>query len=106
MLEQLIAERRSSVRHRCNVKMLTGGESYPAAIYNISGTGLAFFLDHNLEEKTTLCVELPNLAASFWHLKAARVVHATPQQEGTWLIGTSFLQPLTDSELRDMLKAD
>jgi hypothetical protein len=100
------ADRRGSVRHHCNVKLLAGREPAIAAIHNISREGLGFFLSHYMEVGVALPVELLNLPGSFWHLKAVRVVHATPQQEGTWLIGSAFLTPLTDTELQDFLNQE
>lgn len=84
--------------------MVAGEEPWPATIHNISREGVGFVLGRTLDMGVVVTVEVLNLASSFWHLKAARVVHATPNQEGTWLIGTMFLHPLTDIELQDLLK--
>src|SRR5262249_27429908 len=104
--EQFMTERRASVRYRCHVKMLAGGPSWPAPIHNISREGVGFFLGRNLDIGSVVTVEVQNLASSFWHLKAVRVVHTTPHQGGDWLIGTAFLQPLLETELQDLLKTD
>jgi hypothetical protein len=98
-------ERRISVRHRGNVKIVAEGEPALATIHNISREGVGFFLGHNLETGAAVQVELLNSGASFWHLKATRVIHVTPQQEGIWLIGTVFFHPLTETELQDLLRS-
>jgi PilZ domain len=81
-----------------------GGESCVAKVHNLSHEGIGFFIDHELTIQSPVAVELFSLAAHVWHLKGARVVHATAQPDGSWLTGVSFVHELTEAELATLLK--
>lgn len=98
------ADRRISPRHPCSLTVLTRGDLCPARVYNLSGEGIGFFLGHELATDSHVGLEMLNPVASYWHLKGARVVHATLQPNGTWLIGAAFLHKLTDTDLQGLLK--
>jgi hypothetical protein len=50
-----------------------------------------------------VAVELPLPTLERFRVLIARVVHATPQPEGTWLVGCSFINKLQEAELGALL---
>jgi hypothetical protein len=96
-------ERRIFARFRSDVTAVAGQEPCVVKVANLSRDGLGFFHDHEIKPESSLTIELFEPAGAFWHLKAARVVHATPQPDGGWLIGISFLRELAEAELQTLL---
>ncbi len=103
-------ERRSTARQCLADKslavMLTSSvQPRPAAVDNISPGGMAFRMEQPVDPGTVLPVELLNRTGQFWHLKVMCVVHATPCQDGGWLVGNMFLARLSDDEFRGLFGA-
>jgi hypothetical protein len=100
-------ERRASARHLCDFEsscraLLSGHAStWPATTRDISAGGLGLLLPRRFEPGVLLAVEVAvgREARSL----LVRVVHATPQAGGGWLVGCRFLTPLDESELRAIL---
>src|SRR5438128_11861643 len=72
--------------------------NWPATLRNISAGGIGLLLQRRFEPRTGLAVELPDLDGSRVTV-FVRVIHATPQGKGAWLLGCSFVTPLTDERL-------
>ena len=66
---------------------------------DISAGGIALVLDRQVEPGTVLSVELPSKPTKLRFL-FARVVHATQEMSGKWILGCSFAWPLSDEELQ------
>ena len=104
-------ERRSQDRLFCvdpsslSVFASLGRDLRPAPIRNISTGGIGMLLDRRVDPGTLLSVELLNKAHQFWHLKLLRVIHATLQDDESWLVGSSFLKGFTDAEFQALLEA-
>jgi hypothetical protein len=77
--------------------------NWPATLRNISAGGIGLVLQRRFEPRTGLAVELPDLDGSRVTV-FVRVIHATPQANGGWLLGCSFVTPLTDERLSAILK--
>jgi hypothetical protein len=69
-------------------------------VRNVSRTGIGLGSDRRWDPGTVLVVELPPEEEGPRRSVRARVVHATPQMGGTFLVGCIFLEPLSDADLR------
>lgn len=85
------AERRSSVRY------------VPQVIRDISRTGMGLVLKQVHEPGTPLAIELHSPNKNIKYTVFTRVVHATAQPDGTWLVGCAFARELSNDELRNLL---
>jgi hypothetical protein len=72
---------------------------WPATVRNISGSGMALLLPHQLKLGAPLAVDLWGV----YRLLPARVIHVEPCGEGVWDVGCEFLHPLTEQELQALL---
>jgi hypothetical protein len=79
-----------------------GEPGRPAAVYNLSATGIGLLVDIPVPAATPLDIDLVTAAAGRVTLRA-RPVHATRRRDGRWLIGCQLLQPLTPDELQALL---
>jgi PilZ domain len=66
---------------------------------DISAGGIALSLGVQVEPGTALSVELSSNSEKLRFL-FARVVHATQEISGSWILGCSFTWPLSDEELQ------
>lgn len=100
---------RSGVRYRCALATLgqlvfpDSGESHSAWICNLSRRGIGLNLSQALEPDTTLVIKLKSPVNSKAVKVSAKVVHATPEADGTWRIGCELLEPLTPEMLDELL---
>jgi len=101
-------ERRTMVRRSCAqpelpVTAFVSHDFWQAAAHNLSAVGIGLRLGHNVEAGALVRVGLFNRSANLWLLKMMRVIHATPQTDGSWLVGCAFVQPLTNDQLKELL---
>lgn len=102
-------ERRARARRCCTPQnappatAAVGTELWPLPIRDISSAGLGILFERRLDPGDVVAVELLNRGLNFWHLKLLRIVHVTPYG-GLWLVGSSFLNELTDEELEALLE--
>lgn len=101
---------RVSERHACDVHTSCqppsfgsgAEEKWDGTIRNISTGGISLVLSRRFERGAGLAIELPGPAQSATVL--ARVIHVKPQPDGGWMLGCAFVSPLSDEELRSLLK--
>lgn len=98
-------ERRAMVRYALDADtagapLAAWGESqgWEARIRDISRGGLGLLLERRLEPGTLITVDL-SLTLDCPRLLLARVVHATAQPEGGWLLGCALFDLLPEEEL-------
>jgi hypothetical protein len=98
-------ERRAAARtpFEAEAVFYVGTEIWKAPCQNICPHGLGILLDRPPDPKTPIVVELRNRVENYWHRKHLRVVHATPRGDNTWIVGSMFVQELSDDELRALL---
>ncbi|HEV3203523.1 MAG TPA: PilZ domain-containing protein [Gemmataceae bacterium] len=72
-------------------------------IRDISSSGIGLFIQHDFEPQAILTVELENSARNNSCTVQVRVVHSTPQPDGFWLVGCTFLKELSEAELEKLL---
>jgi PilZ domain len=108
---QVVAmQRRTAVRYRCAVgtpgrlSFPDGRESRDIWVYNLSETGIGLNLAAPpLQANTPVIIRLRGPAQGSTVDVAARVVHVTPEADGTWRIGCAFEERLTEEALKSLL---
>ena len=92
---------RSARPPRASWRTLAGRDDRlaPAAVCNVSRTGIALLVGEALRPGTILVVRLEGLPAPRADARVAHVKHATEQADGRWLVGCAFATPLTDDDL-------
>lgn len=88
---------------------LSGNEKHPFAlpvlveVVNIATIGVGLRCNSAFEVGTVLAVNLlPNDPDSLPACQV-RVVHSTDQEDGTWIVGAEFLEPLTEDDFKTLL---
>jgi hypothetical protein len=104
-------ERRSTVRYPCHVETYCQPSSgrddelwWRGEIRNVSPGGLGLILTRGFEVGRYLEIELP-VAVAGVNSALARVVYAAKQSNGSWLVGCSFTQRLTDEQVQGIVAA-
>jgi hypothetical protein len=78
-------------------------KSLPAWVVNLCLEGTGLQLDRPLDPGTVVLIEMDGSATGLAVEVSARVVHATPQPDGTWINGFAFSRPLSADEMDAML---
>jgi hypothetical protein len=102
------SERRRTVRHSCDQdatppSVRLGDALRSATIQNLCREGIAVVVDEEMEPNTRLPIQLFNQSRDCWYLKVMRVIYATPHSDGGWQVGGTFLRPLTQNEVNEMV---
>ena len=101
--------RRSSDRYRCalatagKLHFPGSGETVTAWVCNLSRGGIGLNLSQTLAADQELVIHLKMTEGNVTLKVPAKVVHATPEIDGTWRVGCEFHQPLTPDELDALL---
>jgi hypothetical protein len=74
-----------------------------ATIQNISSDGIAALVDRETKPDALLTIELFNKTRDCWHLKVMRVVYANQCGNERWKIGCTFLSPMSDVVVQELL---
>jgi hypothetical protein len=98
-------ERRSSERQPCGLQTSclrpTDGENaWGARVVDISTSGVGLLMGRRFEPGTLLTFRLEGRTGGQSYNAIAKVVHATRQAEGGWLLGCALLDPLDEPQLR------
>ncbi len=98
-------DRRSSERHPCTLetsclRAADGENAWDARVIDISSTGVGLLLGRRFEPGTLLAFRLEGRSGGQSYHAVARVVHATRQAEGGWLLGCALLDPLDERQVR------
>lgn len=107
----IMPERRGAERLSSNLRLIcyptTSGllERRPARLRNVSRTGLGLHVDRRWAPGTDLMVELPDLATRKPRPVRARVIHATPQIGGCFLIGCMLETALSEEEVQALVSS-
>lgn len=78
-------------------------ERRQARVRNVSRTGIGLLVDRPWQTGTILIVEFPPTEDTAKAVRA-RVIHATAQLGGLFLVGCSFEPSLTDTEVQLLVK--
>ena len=71
----------------------------PVKIRNVSTDGIGLTISQQVAPGMLMAINLKNPAKKFSKTMLARVIHVTPQPGGSFLVGCSFLTPLSYEEL-------
>jgi hypothetical protein len=91
------------VRHVCNLEAVSrpldspDALSWGARVRSISTGGIGLVMCYPFKPGACLSVELSVQRQARSLL--VKVVHATDQADGTWLLGCEFVKPLSDGEV-------
>ena len=100
-------ERRAAVRYLCDREVfyfpLWTSERHWARIRNVSADGISLLVASPIDPGTDLAIDMKTVDPSILLTLVARVVHATKQEEDSWIIGCRFLTRLSDEDLRVLL---
>jgi hypothetical protein len=105
----IAGDRRVRVRYEQSLKTFCqqgSGELdqvwWMGTVRDLSGNGIGFVVQHRFDPGAILTLELENAARTFSDTFQVRVVRVLPQP-GCWFLGCTFLQPLTEDEVRALL---
>jgi PilZ domain len=73
-------------------------------VRDISAGGITVILNRHFEPETSLIVDLSPASKAPSQPRPARVIHATAQGKGYWIIGCAFASPLSQKELLNILR--
>ena len=71
----------------------------PAKIRNVSTDGIGLTISQQVASGMLMAINLKNPAKKFSKTMLVRVIHVTPQPGGTFIMGGSFVTPLSYEEL-------
>jgi hypothetical protein len=101
-------DRRAAVRFPCDLGStcrpfaLVAEAHWPGRVVNLSCGGVGLLLPRRFEAGTLLNVELQLANGARSGPLLARVIHVRYEQDGTWLVGSAWIHPLTPEELQDL----
>jgi hypothetical protein len=108
---QLNSQLRREKRYRCPLATIAyarpqNGEVEERIVWlaNVSKNGLAFIAETPFQAGDALILRARSLGAET--LLQLRVVHATQQPNGDWIMGCLLDRPLTDDEIDRLLQID
>jgi len=108
----LPADRRDAERHPCTLQPfwhIAGANQVDAAratIRDVSATGIGLRVQQSVKPGTVLVITLQTQDQRFSRPLPVRVMHATRQAEGDWLVGCRFVRVLSVHDLRALLGDD
>ncbi len=102
-----VAERRASVRFQCSTRAscssLAPFERLNGMTRDISQTGIALALGTCIRKGVELVIDLKTKNPGICLTLLARVVHSTPEDEGTWIVGCEFITTPTEEQIEALL---
>jgi len=109
MAEQEGADRRGADRFPCDLKPSwrvlgqPSGESWGASVHDISTTGISLRVRCWIKPGTVLVVRLHGKGERYSRPLPMRVMHATSNGDGEWIVGGIFVRPLHDEDIRSIV---
>jgi hypothetical protein len=100
-------ERRAAVRYLCDRQVfyspLWTSERRWARVRSISASGISLLVGAPIEPGSDLAIDMKTIDPSILLTVVARVVHATKQEEGSWIVGCKVVSRATEVELLALL---
>jgi hypothetical protein len=78
-------------------------DPWPARVQNLSAGSIGLLLTRRFEPGTLLVIELERKTHSLTHTLVARVVHATAQNGGGWMVGCTLANRIAEDDLQALL---
>ncbi len=108
-LEPQGIERRASTRYPCNLatscRLVAAviGDSVPGRVRNISVGGLSLVVSHPFDAGSLVAIELRSMTRNLIRPLQVRVLYSIEHPSGDWILGSSFVEPLNEDDLRAFL---
>jgi hypothetical protein len=100
-------ERRASVRYQCSEEIscssLAPFDRLSGKARDISRGGVALILGARIRVGTEVLIDLKTRNPGIALTLRARVVHATPEAEGSWIVGCEFISMPTEEQILALL---
>jgi hypothetical protein len=102
-------DRRASVRHAtsrdatCN-PISARAATLPVLIRDVSTGGIGLLATRRFERGTLLVIEVADEEQTTPSPMVGRVAHVTHLDDGDWLIGCQFVGPLSDDDVKAVLR--
>ena len=100
-------ERRAAVRYLCDREVfyspLWTSERRWARIRSVSASGISLLVGARIEPGTDLAIDMKTVDPAISLTLVARVVHATKQEEGSWIVGCKFVSRPSEDDLMALL---
>lgn len=104
------AERRAWVRYPCQLEtscqpvVAADATTWAGKLLDLSEGGVGVVLSRRFEAGTLLAIEIPEKdGGGGTRSLVARVVRVTRYPAGDWLLGCSFVRPLSDEDVKALL---
>jgi hypothetical protein len=78
-------------------------DPWPARVRDLSSGSIGLVLTRRFEPGTLLVIELEKKTQSLTHTLVGRVVHATAQTNGGWMIGCTLANKIAEDDLQALL---
>ena len=79
-------------------------DPWPARVRDLSAGSIGLHLTRRFEPGTLLVIELEKKEQSLSHTLVARVVHASPSQNGSgWMVGCTLANKIAEDDLQALL---
>jgi hypothetical protein len=76
-----------------------GGEGWPAFIQNLSQSGMSLLLDHAIDPKSSIVVEISNPKQGFFQLIQLKVSRSRMDHAGRYYVAGTFAPQLSCEDL-------
>jgi hypothetical protein len=102
-------ERRGAVRYPCDLTPSwhfsdeTEFTSSPAGVRDLSSTGIGLLMKAGIKPGRVLIIHLQSSQGCLSRPVPVRVMHATFQPDGDWLVGCQFLRRLSHQDMLELL---
>jgi hypothetical protein len=103
-------EKRRSTRYACVLDATVQGGArthfwpgWPVRVLDISRHGLAMHVGEECPAGTVLTVKLYYADRKSLSPMPVRIVRATREPNGTWIVGAEFVEPLSEEQLQPLL---
>ena len=94
----------SGIEAFCRSVAAVKDDPWPARVRDLSAGSIGLHLTRRFEPGTLLVIELEKKEHSLSHTLVARVVHATPSQNGTgWVVGCTLANKIAEDDLQALL---
>jgi len=104
------SEHRAWVRYPCDLNTACQPRAgarrlqWPGEVRNLSAGGFSVRLARRFEAGTVLSMDVQGRDESILRTLLARVIHVTLQNDGSWLLGCAFTNPLSEDDLKALRK--
>ena len=100
-------DRRSAVRFHSNCKALVSplhSDQAPilSQIRDVSATGIGLVSARPYEQGTALFISVREDGSDSSPILVAKVVHALPAEDGSWLVGCKLMRRLSEADLQGL----